>query len=517
MNKNKIGVGIMSYNSPEYFKTLYDSIPFDKIGGLVVINGGNPYEGDYPNCVWIQHETNKFPSVCRNEALDFLIGQQFEHIFLIEDDMEILDPEIFDKYIETSQKTGLKYLCHVSTSEGSGERFKRTPKKIVEYPNGAKVAFYPNMCNEFTYHHISAFYALSAKGEKTFYDENMRDAFDVELTYRESLMPHAAPFWHFADIVNSDQYIRNNPVALSRLQANGARANTIAKVWEYFKNKHGISVGEIPHVSDEEFKNKMKKIYETRKLPRYDIFIPCIDKDWFKLPYVITSCLKHLKPDNIYICSPKLDVLGVTDLINRFPLENLSFLHDEYIIPNCESLKQNITFRSNWIFQQFLKLCQNVTPNDYFLSVDADTIFCKDLQMFGLNDKPNWFYGWEQHHQPYYDFMKNEFGIEKVLPHTGIGDIGFFDKRIVRKWMNGSTVEEMLMQLGNKMTPNYHFSEFETYANFAYGNYNYVKLDQKSFGKRLDLGEDWTETEINKKVVEFDGHCETLQLHSWKV
>ena len=41
MEKNKIGVGIVTYNSEDYFKALYESLPLAKINELVVVNGGN--------------------------------------------------------------------------------------------------------------------------------------------------------------------------------------------------------------------------------------------------------------------------------------------------------------------------------------------------------------------------------------------------------------------------------------------------------------------------------------------
>lgn len=257
--KEKIGVGITTYNSESYFETLYNSLPRDLIDELVVVNGGEKYTKTYPS-KWIQHTTNKFPSVCRNECIKYLLEKNCDHIFIIEDDMIITNKNIFNEYIKASKATGLKYLCYVSTSPGAGAPFKRTPKTIIEYPNNIKILFYHNMCNEFTYHHKSVFESVG------FYDENMRDAFDVDLAYRESQTGGSSLFWWFADINDSDNFIKNNPVAISRLQSprpDGSRNEIINNIWKYFHSKHGLFVNEIPLPTLTDLKSKLKQIYKN--------------------------------------------------------------------------------------------------------------------------------------------------------------------------------------------------------------------------------------------------------------
>lgn len=258
--KDKIGVGITTYNSESYYKALYESLPLDKIDCLVTVNGGDKYQNNYAG-EWIQHTQNKYPSACRNECVNHLLEQGCEHIFIIEDDMIILNPNIFDEYINASKKTGLKYLCFTSISFGSGAAHNRTPKVIIDYPTGASIAFYQNMCNEFTYHHRSAFLNTGL------YDANMRDAFDVDMAYRESKENYSSLFWWFADIVNADNFIMNNPNAISRMAADrpdGSRSDISHKIWEYFYNKHQIKVNNIPIPSLGELKIKLKQIYDSK-------------------------------------------------------------------------------------------------------------------------------------------------------------------------------------------------------------------------------------------------------------
>ena len=252
----KIGVGITTYNSENYFQTLYKSLQNSKIDELVVVNGGKPYTESY-DCKWIQDSVNRYPSACRNDCVQYLLSKGCEHIFLIEDDMIVTNSDIFEEYIKHSKASGLLYLCFVSTSWNSGEPNKRTPDTIVQYTPKLSLSFYKNMCNEFTYHHYTCF------KNHGLYDPNLRDLFDVDMVYRQSKTnSKVSPFWWFADITNSDNFIKNNPVATSRLQTerpDGSREQVIGKMYEYFRTKHNLNVGEIPVTSKEDLIKFLKQ------------------------------------------------------------------------------------------------------------------------------------------------------------------------------------------------------------------------------------------------------------------
>jgi hypothetical protein len=256
MDKGKIGVGVTTYNSEEYYKALYNSLPLDKIDVLVTVNGGDRYKDEYKGN-WIQHSENVYPSVCRNDCINFLLQRNCEHIFIIEDDTILKSEDIFQKYIQASKESGLKYFSFVSTSWESGTPGKRTPRLTVEYKNNVSISFFQNMCNEFTYHHRSCYEKVGL------YDSNYRDPWDIDMAYRESQQDYAAPFWWFADVTGSDDLVMNNPNAVSRLQGarpDGSREQRIQKEWEYFVKKHKRHVTQIPNVSKEEVVAKLKRL-----------------------------------------------------------------------------------------------------------------------------------------------------------------------------------------------------------------------------------------------------------------
>ncbi len=77
----KIGVGIVTYNSEDYFSKLYETLPIESIDELVVVNGGDAYKNNYECNKWIQHDTNKYPATCRNECIDYLMNAGCDHLF----------------------------------------------------------------------------------------------------------------------------------------------------------------------------------------------------------------------------------------------------------------------------------------------------------------------------------------------------------------------------------------------------------------------------------------------------
>jgi len=247
----------------------------------------------------------------------------------------------------------------------------------------------------------------------------------------------------------------------------------------------------------------------------YDLFIPVAPKDEIKLPFVIEYANKHLTHNKIYVCSPH-------NITNKITDSRIEYINDKDVI-NVED-KSFISFRPNWTYQQFLKLFFNFSESDYYFALDADTILIKDLPLFE-NEHPIWYYGWEQNHFPYFLFNKKFFNLDKSLSHTGIGDLGLFNKRITKTFLNYTgcqTAEELLKNIGNKTNVVFHFSEYETYANFTNthytGLYKFKHLEQENKGRDLNQGESWSIQDIKQTIDNYkNSNKSILSLHSWKI
>jgi hypothetical protein len=165
----------------------------------------------------------------------------------------------------------------------------------------------------------------------------------------------------------------------------------------------------------------------------------------------------------------------------------------------------------------------NLGDAEYFFALDSDTIIMKDLPLFDEKERPIWYYGWQQNHFPYFHFNKNVFNLDKTLCHTGIGDLGLFNKNIVQTFLNRTgccSAKELLQKVGSRMNVVFHFSEYETYSNFANeyytGLYNFKHIEQENKGRDLNRGENWTVEDI-KKTVDSSSTKSILSLHSWKI
>jgi len=240
----KKGLAITTFNSESYFKELYDTIPFSKIDQLVVVNGGEEYTGSYPEVTdWIQHKEVKFASIARNDGLRAM--EDCDYLFVCEDDMVVKDENIFDRYIEVSNASGLEYLCHASNAWETGPPHNRTPRLQIQYTDNIAVNLYTHTCNEFT------FRTKNLLDKCGLYDEKFKFMFDIDsltnMNYHEFIK-----FWYFPDVADSDNYIMNNPNAISRMNANGERAAQSVPYNEMFIQKWGHHIGGIPEASRDE-------------------------------------------------------------------------------------------------------------------------------------------------------------------------------------------------------------------------------------------------------------------------
>ena len=247
----------------------------------------------------------------------------------------------------------------------------------------------------------------------------------------------------------------------------------------------------------------------------FDLFIPVAPKDEIKLPYVIEYANKHLKHKKIFVCSPH-------NISNRVIDSNITYINDKDVLDVPD--RSFISFRPNWIYQQFLKLFFNQSESEYYFALDADTIITKPLPLFE-KEHPIWYYGWKQNHFPYFLFNKKFFNLDKSLNHTGIGDLGLFNKEIIQTFLNYTgtkTPGQLLKAIGSKTNVVFHFSEYETYANFCNTYYPdlyiFKHLEQQNSGRDLNLGQDWNQKDITS-VIENNKNTNKsiLSLHTWKI
>lgn len=274
--KNKIGVGVITYNRQDYFEKCVASIP--EVEEFVVINDGDPYPSNaYPSKVKevIQHTRNKCVGVSKNEALRYLIQAGCDHLFLFEDDMEVLNPNVFEKYIKAAEGSGIWHLNY-----GPGSPFNRVqkpgqrvdldtrheldqesppnPRIVFECENGSEIALYQHTVAMFSYFLRGIIKAVG------YMDERYHNAWEhVDHTYRIIQAGLHPPFWWFADVANSDKLLReikgaieNSSIAKDKTQWE----KNIREGMNWYAHKHGHVPAQTPDTSVEQVKIILSQI-----------------------------------------------------------------------------------------------------------------------------------------------------------------------------------------------------------------------------------------------------------------
>jgi len=275
----KIGVGIITCNRPEMLKkcclSLKDNATIDEI---IIIDDGT--ERVSPN--WflenrifhtengeleinnrVSHNyTNLGVGESKNKALNHLLDTRCDHIFLIEDDIFIKDPTVFLKYIEASLVSGIQHFNfsqHGLMNKTFDGRKTPNPRLIVDY-GGVKIPLYPHCVGAFSYY---SKYCLDFVG---LLDERYVNACEhVDHTYQIIKKEMHPPFWYFADIENSWEYLGDEEWSLanSTISSKPNHQQMMRDADKIFVETHGHLPVETPQVGEEDVIKTLKEIKKT--------------------------------------------------------------------------------------------------------------------------------------------------------------------------------------------------------------------------------------------------------------
>lgn len=278
MNKEKIGVGIITHNRPDYLNSLIKTlIPCkDCIDELFVVNDGEPIENFVmPYGKFWQNESNLGVAKSKNKALSLMLESNCEYFFLIEDDMLIKDPTVFRQYIEAAKVSGIQHFNY-----GPGSPFNRkqtiqnydlhnrhlldeksepNPKLIVDYKT-CKIALYEHTVAMFS------FFTRKVVEEVGLVPEEYPNCWEhVDHTYQIIKAGYHPPFWWFADLANSCNLMEEAPNAIqnsSIAKDKNDWTQRVMKGREIYKTKHGHYPNQPPTFNQEQTVTILKKLKE---------------------------------------------------------------------------------------------------------------------------------------------------------------------------------------------------------------------------------------------------------------
>ncbi len=273
----KIGVAIITCERPDYLSGLLNSLDMSQAGidRLIVVDDGKRAAlVEHPKVDAVYRTSGRIGvGKAKNIALKNLYEKNCDYIFVIEDDMLILDQSVFKQYINASEVSGIQHFNY-----GPGSPFNRkqkiqnfdlhnrhlldqdtepNPKLIVDYKT-CKIALYEHTVAMFS------FFTRSVIEKVGYIDEQFFNAWEhVSHTYDIIRAGYHPPFWWFADLANSHELLTEAPGAID----NSSIANksdewqkNVMEGRELYLKKYGHYPNQPPYVSKEQVIETLKKI-----------------------------------------------------------------------------------------------------------------------------------------------------------------------------------------------------------------------------------------------------------------
>lgn len=226
--KAKIGVGIVTFQRPDFFKVAYESVleHLDFIDELVSYHDG-PISDEYKPMVepgkLIYGTENRGVAYAKNQLFKQLLDRGCEYIFIMEDDMEILDRRAIAGYLAAHRMTNIPHLnFHAHGDNLYGRELS------VDGP----LAFWPNAVGAWS------FYTREILEQVGLMDENFVNAYEhVEHSWR--IYRGHLDFGIWPDVVGSEFWLRAQAGALdnSSIRDEGGKWQTrVRTALEYWKS-----------------------------------------------------------------------------------------------------------------------------------------------------------------------------------------------------------------------------------------------------------------------------------------
>lgn len=264
----KIGVAIITHNRVDFFKKIQETIP--SYVNLYVVNTGAPY----PKQTYDSQKVNKIHQCTKptcvgwgkNFGLRLMIQDGCKHLFTMEDDVYVKDPDVFKKYIKAAYTSGIYHFNFgFSQKENLTQEGKPAIKNLIEYSPDVSLIFTPNVLGAFTYYLSTVIKNIGYHDER--FDGNHMD--HVDLTYRAIKANLHPPFWWFADINNSWEMIGNlSNMGDDSIVRNEERfMKAITKAFQVFQSKHGCTPVQVPQVDEEQVLQILEQIQSRYSKP----------------------------------------------------------------------------------------------------------------------------------------------------------------------------------------------------------------------------------------------------------
>lgn len=262
-----VGLFVIGYSRPKYLEQCLSSLEANGWGGAsyrgVILDYKDNATAAANRAVVDRFQVdyvysgiaNEGVAKTKNRALKKMMEHGCEHLFLMEDDIVMQDPNTCTKYHIYANMFGMhhaNFAHHGPANVGREKTYMLKPGPLTCYPNcvGA-FSYYSRQCIE----------------KVGYIDEAFMNAWEhVEHTYRiikEGMHP---PFWYFIDYPASKKLLAEIPGSIdnSSIRPRADWNENIQKGQEYWIKKHGEWIPDFPH---EDWSNITSTFYAQKPRP----------------------------------------------------------------------------------------------------------------------------------------------------------------------------------------------------------------------------------------------------------
>lgn len=263
-----IGVGIITCDRPDFFRKCYNSIELDMVDKIVIIDDGATQLETVPcgdKIIYIRHDPGRQGvGVSKAVAIDKLMEIGCYHLFLIEDDMIIKDNDVFRSYIFASAASGIEHFMfgyHGPANKNGISGGLPIAKYQFRINNDLVIAINTHCVGSFCYYTRNCIVKVGN------YDTEFRNAFEhIEHSHRIAEAGLTTPYWNWADIANSPEYIGEQACSEhnSSIRSTPEWSSNIEHGINHFILKHNMHPFQVPDKTAAEIKQILLDIYNGK-------------------------------------------------------------------------------------------------------------------------------------------------------------------------------------------------------------------------------------------------------------
>lgn len=254
-NNEKIGIGIITCNRKDQYNNLLDQIKTTQIVDHIITVKNRDFDYDqYDPSIICNSNNCQFKLIskdigvgfCKNECLKTLVDLKCDHIFLIEDDINIKNNEVFKKYIDTAKSYNLQHLNFCMAWDSITKKYL-LPAYSINNKDNIKLSVFSRLCGDFEYFTREVIQQVGLFDAKNYINALEH----AEHTYRIAVRGYTLPFQSYADIYNSVEYLEDTGIESSIQRDEQLYNRRLSHACNHFNITYGRSIGQM-HVSTPE-------------------------------------------------------------------------------------------------------------------------------------------------------------------------------------------------------------------------------------------------------------------------